>query len=97
MKQTLVKIIAVAIIVILGVNLYNGVIKRDLTDEEIMCEYISEFYGDTCYGKIMHGHEKISYRYTDNYENFIDFNIYDKDQLLVGVSIDREFYNQKYK
>lgn len=73
------------IAILLGISVYDGC-NDEITDEDIMNEYVQERYGEECYGTL----------YEQDDDEDIEFVVYENGKARWSSSIDREYFTNKY-
>ena len=88
MKKMLWTWVAIAITLLISVNVYKTIKTETITDQYILDRYVEEERGDTYYGVI----------WEDNTDDeYIGYLIYDEnDELRYVGSCRREYYMNKY-
>ena len=85
MKKMVIMWVALAMTVLVGINVVKGFTGEVSVEEKIMEEYIDEEYGEECYGALL-----------DCDEEWIRFVVYENGVDRWHTSINREYYAHKY-
>lgn len=85
MKKALVIFVAVAVILLVGINVVNAFAHDDYSDEELMTMYVDDHYGEDYYG-IIDGSD----------DDYIYFKLYGHGMKKSYCSITREYWTNYY-
>ena len=84
-KKMLVTWTVIGMALLVGVNLVD-ICTGEITDEDVMNEYIREHYGEECYGAL----------YDCDEDEDIEFVVFKNGDARWSASIDREYFTHKY-
>lgn len=92
MKKVLLGCVAIAITVLVGLNVYKAIDEHvnKLSDQEMMEQYIEYVLGNDCHGELL----------PDDGDEYVEFVIYDdvKDRVVHDCwCFDRNYFDERFE